>query len=60
MPDTGEISRKPTRSLHELEEERALPLGDPGPFAWCRVRYAFAPAQMDGLDQAASYGDARL
>jgi SAM-dependent methyltransferase len=33
---------KPTRSLHELEEERPVPWGDPGLMAWHRARYEFA------------------
>jgi SAM-dependent methyltransferase len=33
---------KPDRGLHELEEERAVPWGDPGLFAWHRARYEFA------------------
>jgi len=33
---------KPDRALHELAEERALPTGDAGLFAWHRARYEFA------------------
>jgi 2-polyprenyl-3-methyl-5-hydroxy-6-metoxy-1,4-benzoquinol methylase len=33
---------KPERSLHQLEEERVVPWGDPGLYAWHRARYEFA------------------
>ncbi len=33
---------KPTRSLHELEEERIVPWSAGGHFAWHRARYEFA------------------
>jgi SAM-dependent methyltransferase len=33
---------KPDRSLTELEEERVVPWGDPGLFAWHLARYHFA------------------
>jgi 2-polyprenyl-3-methyl-5-hydroxy-6-metoxy-1,4-benzoquinol methylase len=33
---------KPERALHDIEEERAVPWGDPGLFAWHRARYDFA------------------
>lgn len=36
------MKQKPDRSLTQLEEERAVPWGDPGLFAWHRARYAFA------------------
>ncbi len=34
--------QKPTRSLYELDHERAVPWGDPMLIAWHRARYAFA------------------
>jgi 2-polyprenyl-3-methyl-5-hydroxy-6-metoxy-1,4-benzoquinol methylase len=39
---------KPDRGLYELEEERALPWGDPGLFAWHRARYEYALQFADG------------
>jgi len=33
---------KPDRGLHELAQERAVPWGDAGQFAWHRARYLFA------------------
>ena len=35
-------------SLYELEEERVVPWGDPGLFAWHRARYAFALPYVEG------------
>jgi ubiquinone biosynthesis O-methyltransferase len=40
---------KPDRSLHDVEEERAVPWGEPGLFAWHRARYEFSLAFVGGL-----------
>jgi SAM-dependent methyltransferase len=40
---------KPDRGLHDLEEERAVPWGDPGMFAWHRARYDFASTFSSGV-----------
>lgn len=42
------VTQKPDRSLTHLEEERAVPWGDPGVFAWHRARYAFAARSVPG------------
>jgi SAM-dependent methyltransferase len=39
---------KPGRSLVHLEEERLVPWGDPGLFAWHVARYKFALPFLDG------------
>ena len=39
---------KSRRSLYELEEERAVPWGDPGLFAWHKARYEFSLPVVKG------------
>jgi 2-polyprenyl-3-methyl-5-hydroxy-6-metoxy-1,4-benzoquinol methylase len=39
---------KSERALHDIEEERAVPWGDPGLFAWHRARYQFALPLVEG------------
>lgn len=39
---------KPDRSLYTLDEERVLPWGDPGHFAWHLARYRFAVPFVGG------------
>jgi 2-polyprenyl-3-methyl-5-hydroxy-6-metoxy-1,4-benzoquinol methylase len=39
---------KSKRSLHELEEERVVPGGEPRIFAWHRARYEFAISYVGG------------
>src|SRR5471032_2859287 len=65
MINTKKISPKPTRSLHDLEEERAVPWGDPGLFAWHRARYAFVLPLVAGrrvldVGSGEGYGGALL
>jgi 2-polyprenyl-3-methyl-5-hydroxy-6-metoxy-1,4-benzoquinol methylase len=40
---------KPERSLYRVDEERVVPWGDPGLFAWHQARYEFAAPFVQGL-----------
>jgi SAM-dependent methyltransferase len=56
---------KPQHSLSELEQERVVPWGDPGLFAWHAARYRFALPFVDGkrvldLGSGEGYGSALL
>jgi SAM-dependent methyltransferase len=56
---------KPDLSLTHLEEERVVPWGNPGLFAWHRARYQFALALVQGkrvldLGSGEGYGAALL
>jgi O-antigen biosynthesis protein len=56
---------KPDPPLRDLQEERVVPWGDPGLFAWHRARYRFALALVRGkrvldLGSGEGYGAALL